>query len=80
MLGQQRSIITNIKGKIPIKKGQSFEEKMSYEYVSQLRHDLAEQLQTLNFEPNALAEGKTNILKLRVNEIYTDFFLAHAAH
>ena len=52
---------------------------MSYEYVSQLRHDLAEQLQTLNFEQNALAEGKTNILKLRVNEIYTDFFLAHAA-
>lgn len=79
LLGQQRSIITNIRGKIPIKKGQSFEEKMSYEYVSQLRHDLAEQLQTLNFEPNALAEGKTNILKLRVNEIYTDFFLAHAA-
>jgi len=79
LLGQQRSIITNIKGKIPIKNGQSFEEKMSYEYVSQLRHDLAEQLQTLNFEPNALAEGKTNILKLRVNEIYTDFFLAHAA-
>lgn len=40
---------------------------------------MAEQLQTLNFESNALVGGKTNILKLRVNEIYTDFFSAHAA-
>ena len=79
LLGQQRSIIANIRGKIPIKNGQSFEEKTSYEYVSQLRYDLAEQLQTLNFESNALVGGKTNILKLRVNEIYTDFFSAHAA-
>ena len=49
LLGQQRSIIANIRGKFPIKNGQSFEEKTSYEYVSQLRYDLAEQLQTLNF-------------------------------
>lgn len=79
LLGQQRNIIANIKGKFPIGNGQSFEERTSYEYVSQLRNDLANQLQVLNFESNALADGKINILKIRVNEIYSNFFLAHAA-
>ena len=74
LLGQQRSIIINIKGKFPIKNEQSFEEKTSYEYISQLRNDLADQLQVLNFESSALAEGKVNVLKVRVNEIYSDFF------
>lgn len=78
LLGQQRSIIINIKGKFPIKNEQSFEEKTSYEYISQLRNDLADQLQVLNFESSALAEGKINVLKVRVNEIYSDFFLSHA--
>lgn len=74
LLGQQRNIVTNIKGKFSIGNGQSFEEKTSYEYVSQLRTDLANQLQVLNFESDALASGKMNILKKRVNDIYSNFF------
>ena len=79
LLGQQRNIVTNIKGKFSIGNGQSFEEKTSYEYVSQLRTDLANQLQVLNFESDALASGKMNILKKRVNDIYSNFFSVHAA-
>ena len=44
LLEQQRSIVTNIKGKISIGNEQLFEERMSYEYISQLRSDLANQL------------------------------------
>lgn len=79
LLERQRDIIINLKGKFPIKNGQSFEEKTSYEYIAQLRCDLANQLQVLNYERDALIERKVNILKIRVNEIYADFFLSHSA-
>jgi adenylate kinase len=78
LLGQQRSIVLNLKGKFPIGDGQVFEEKSNYEYIAQLRDDLSEQLRVLNFESNALREGKTNLLKIQVNEIYQNLFLSHA--
>lgn len=79
LLERQRDIIINLKGKFPVKNGQSFEEKTSYEYIAQLRRDLEVRLQELDYESDALVNRKENILKIRIDEIYADFFLAHSS-
>lgn len=79
LLGQQRNIVVNIKGKFPIGSGQEFEEKTSYEYISQLRKDLADHLQDLNYEFDALTNGSIDKIRNKVNEIYSELFLSHSS-
>lgn len=78
LLDQQRNILLNLKGNVP----DGFDSTIQADgekYVFLLRADLSKRLLELNYEPELLSDDNKNLLKVKVNDIYSLFFQEHSS-